>query len=88
MLIILAVLPSVFIGTIIYKNDVVEKEPKEFLRKLDSLHEREVYARIELMTFDELPIETIEGKITTGSINIDGSSAVRRSCSLTMVTND
>ena len=61
---------------------------KEFLRKLDSLHEREVYARIELMTFDELPIETIEGKITTGSINIDGSSAVRRSCSLTMVTND
>jgi hypothetical protein len=40
------------------------------------------------MTFDELPIETIEGKITTGSINIDGSSAVRRSCSLTMVTND
>ena len=26
---------------------------KEFLRKLDGLHEREVYARIELMTFDE-----------------------------------
>lgn len=61
---------------------------KEFLRKLDSLHEREIYARIELLTFDELPIETIEGKITTGSINIDGSSAVRRSCSLTMVTNN
>ena len=61
---------------------------KEFLRKLDSLHEREIYARIELLTFDELPIETIEGKITTGSINIDGNSAVRRSCSLTMVTND
>lgn len=37
MLIILAVLPSVFIGTIIYKNDVVEKEPKEFLRKLFAL---------------------------------------------------
>ena len=34
MLIILAVLPSVFIGTIIYKNDVVEKEPVKFLRKL------------------------------------------------------
>ena len=37
MLIILAVLPSVFIGTIIYKNDIVEKEPKEFLRKLFAL---------------------------------------------------
>ena len=61
---------------------------KEFLRKLDSLHEREVYARIELMTFDELPIESIEGKITGGSINIDGTSAVRRSCSLTMATNE
>ena len=37
MLIILAVLPSVFIGTIIYKNDIVEKEPVKFLRKLFAL---------------------------------------------------
>jgi hypothetical protein len=35
-----------------------------------------------------LPIEYIEGKVTSGSINVDGSSAVRRSCNLTLVAKD
>ena len=60
----------------------------DFLKKLDEFKHKVVYARIELLTFDELPIESIEGKITGGSINIDGTSAVRRSCSLTMATNE
>lgn len=61
---------------------------KEFLIQLDSQQQREVFARITALTNDELPIEYIEGKVTGGSINVDGSSAVRRTCSLSMVAQD
>ena len=59
-----------------------------FLRQLDKYRHRDIYARITLLTFDEQPVEYIEGKITGGSINIDGTSALRRTCGLTMVSTD
>lgn len=59
---------------------------RDFLKRLDNERNREIYARITLLTFDEQPIEYIEGKVTGGSINIDGASAVRRTCSLSMVS--
>ena len=58
---------------------------KEFLKELDNFNSREIYARITALTSNELPIEMIEGRITGGSINIDGASAVRRTCSLSLV---
>lgn len=60
----------------------------EFLRKLDLERNKTTYAKIILLTKDELPVYEIQGKITGGSINIDGASAVRRTCSLTMVSPD
>ena len=57
---------------------------KEFLRKLDENRTRTIYARIIALTLDETPIEAIEGRVTQGSVNIDGDSAVRRTCSLTI----
>ena len=60
----------------------------EFLRKLDLMRNKAVYAKIILLTWDENPVYEIQGKITGGSINIDGASAVRRTCSLTMVSPD
>lgn len=60
----------------------------EFLRKLDRQKHKTIYARITSLTFEETPVEAIEGRITGGSINIDGTSAVRRSCSLTMVAQE
>jgi hypothetical protein len=59
---------------------------KDFLLKLDKSQNKILYARITSLQFNESPIETIEGRITPGSINIDGSSAVRRSCSLSLIT--
>lgn len=59
---------------------------KAFLEQLDKSRHRNIYARITLLTFDEKPIEFIEGKATGGSVNIDGTSCLRRTCSLTMVT--
>lgn len=67
------------------KNPLLDKD---FLLKLDAIKKKKVFARIISLTKDEYPIEQIEGKVTQGSINVDGSSAVRRSCSLTLVAAD
>ena len=60
----------------------------DFLYKLSTEKQREIYARITSLTWEENPIEFIEGKITSGSINVDGSSAVRRTCNLTLIAKD
>ena len=61
---------------------------EDFLLELEKNRNREVYARIILLDVNELPIEEIEGKVISGSINIDGTSAVRRTCSLQLVSNN
>lgn len=60
----------------------------EFLSSLLERKGRTLYARVTALTKDELPIEYIEGKVTGGNINIDGNSAVRRTCSLTLVAKE
>ena len=61
---------------------------KAFLKDLDLCKEKKIYARITLLTLDEHPIEYIEGRVTSGSLNIDGNSTIRRSCNLTLVNTD
>lgn len=58
---------------------------QEFLLKLDSQSIKNIFARVTILNWDENSIERIEGKITTGSISIDGNSSMRRTCSLTMI---
>ena len=60
---------------------------KDFIELLDKHNQREVYARIVCLTKDELPVEEIQGKVSQGSLSIDGTSAVRRTCSLTIVSD-
>lgn len=61
---------------------------RNFLYQLDQSKHKEVYAKIISLDLNENPIEEIEGSVTAGSINIDGESAVRRTCSLTLVAKD
>lgn len=61
---------------------------KEFLAKLDAERHKEIFAKIISLTIDGDPIDTIEGRVTTGSINIDGNAAIRRTCSLTLVSQN
>lgn len=61
---------------------------KNFLQELDKHTNKTIYARITALSIDEFPIDQIEGRVSQGSINIDGSSAVRRSCSLTIVAQN
>ena len=56
--------------------------------ELDKAHTKNTYARITALNWNEEPLDRIEGRITAGTINIDGSSAVRRTCSLTMITSN
>lgn len=67
------------------KNPLLDKE---FLLKLDEAREREIYVRLIALTIDEHPVETIEGRTTQGNLNIDGKSAVRRTCTLSLVANE
>ena len=46
---------------------------------------RVVYARITALNFEERAIEVIVGRIQSGSVNVDGASAVRRTCSLSLM---
>ena len=61
---------------------------KDFLKKLDNEKNREVFVRITSLDINEKPVERIEGKVSSGgSINVNGSSAVRRTCSLTLMAS-
>lgn len=57
---------------------------EQFLKQLDRARVRTHYAKIVLLSFDEKPIREIQGTITTGSISVNSSSAIRRTISLTM----
>ena len=59
-----------------------------FLYELDKERNKKVYARITSLTTQNYPNECIEGITTAGTITIDGSSSVRRVCSLTLTTNN
>ena len=43
----------------------------KFLKKLDLNNQKEIFIKIISLNKDEEPIESIEGKATGGSINID-----------------
>ena len=62
---------------------------KSFLRKLDELNNKFYQVRVEILDADEKPVQNIEGRVLPGSsINIDGSSSMRRSCSINFVAED
>ncbi len=60
---------------------------RTFIELLDKNNQREVYAKIICLNMDELPVEEISGKVSQGTLSIDGSSAIRRTCSLTIISN-
>ena len=53
-----------------------------FLDTIDTMHHLEQYVKITALDWKEKPIRDIEGIITSGSMNIDGHSAIRRTISL------
>ena len=60
----------------------------DFILALTESRERDIYAKVIALDINELPIDQIEGRVTGGSISVDGDSTVRRTCNLTMVADD
>jgi hypothetical protein len=58
-----------------------------FLEKLINQKNRTVYCRLTSLNLANLPVEVLTGQITAGSINLDGASAVRRTCQLSFIPN-
>lgn len=61
---------------------------EEFLLKLDNHRHKEKFVKMVFLSFEEYPIAEVQGRITGGSVNVDGTSAVRRTCNFTMVAQD
>ena len=53
-------------------------QDSDFLFKIDCLQTRTQYVKIIILDWDERPIQEIQGMTTSGSINLDGKSAMRR----------
>ena len=58
-----------------------------FLKQICKMHNQEISARIILLNFNETPKEEITGKVTDGTINLDGASTMQRTCSLSLTIN-
>lgn len=59
-----------------------------FLKKFDELKLKEQYVKLIVLTFDEMPIQEIQGKVTGGNLTLDGSSAMRRTGNLSMIADE
>lgn len=65
-----------------YESKNEELSKKEFLSSLDDLVNQHQYVQITLLDWNENPIKHISGEITNGNLTKDGSSQIRRTCSL------
>lgn len=59
-----------------------------FLRKLDNERLKTSYTKIIILNQEELPLETIQGQVSNGSLSINGSSSVRRTGSITFLAKE
>ena len=62
-------------------------DDQDFLLELDHYHHKFFWTKIIALNWQEEPIEEITGKVVSGTINIDGKSSVRRTCSLNLVAD-
>ncbi len=57
---------------------------QDFLTQLALFPHKTQYARLKVFNKQGIPLQRLEGIITSGSIKVDGSAAIRRTCSLTL----
>lgn len=58
---------------------------QELLLAIDEMPIKEKYVKLELLNWQEEPIREIQGTLTGGTLNINGDSTVRRTCSLSFL---
>lgn len=68
------------------KNNYTYLRDLDFLKKIDEQKVKEQLVKITVLDWHENPIKEIQGEVISGSLNLTGSSNIRRTCSLTMVS--
>ena len=56
----------------------------DFLLEVDQMHIKTQYVKVTLLSWDEEPIEEIQSQVISGSVNLDGNSAIRRTAQLSL----
>ena len=59
-----------------------------FLKQLAGLHIKEYFVNIIVLNWQEQPIQQVQGKCISGNINIDGSSSMRRTATLSILADE
>ena len=69
-------------------NDRPYLRDKDFLKIIDRSSFKEEFAKITILNWQERPIDEIQGKVSSGTLNINGSSSLRRTCNLTILIDE
>lgn len=69
-------------------NDRPYLRDKKFLKAIDRISLKEEFAKITILNWQERPIEEIQGKVSSGTLNINGNSSLRRTCNLTILIDE
>lgn len=59
-----------------------------FLNNFVQEKNQEQFVKITVLDFYERPIQSIEGRVTGGTFNLDGKSSIRRTCNINLVLEE
>ena len=63
-------------------------QDRRFLQQLDSLRIKKQFIKITVLNWNEEPLEQIQGIAISGSVNLDGSSSMRRTATLSLFAEE
>ena len=69
-------------------NNYTFLQDKRFLQQLDKLHIKQQFVKITVLNWKEEPLKQIQGIAISGSVNLDGSSSMRRTATLSLFTEE
>ena len=58
-----------------------------FLKNFDKIKLKQQFIKLIILTFDQQPIQQIQGKATGGNLSLDGSSSMRRTGNISLVAD-
>ena len=59
-----------------------------FLNSFDKNKLKQQFVKLIVLSFNEMPIAEIQGKVLSGNISLDGSSAMRRTANISLVADE
>ena len=63
-------------------------EDKEFLKEFDLLPLKTQFVKLTVLDWKERPIRELQGRVTNGSVSLNGDSSIRRTCNLSLVADE